>query len=81
MTERHRAERQAIAREADPCDFDRLGPTATRQQLSADDSSFLTVAKDILEEDGPSGLWRGLRPGLVLTVNPAITYGAFERSV
>ena len=26
-----------------------------------------------------TGLWLGLRPGLVLTVNPAITYGMFER--
>lgn len=25
------------------------------------------------------GLWLGLKPSLVLTVNPAITYGAFER--
>lgn len=26
-----------------------------------------------------TALWTGLRPGLVLTVNPAITYGVFER--
>jgi adenine nucleotide transporter 17 len=61
---------------------------ATRQQVgrinsddNADsrDDSFLSVAKDIVEEDGLPGLWSGLRPGLVLTVNPAITYGVFER--
>lgn len=44
-----------------------------------DPDSFLGVAKDILREDGITGLWRGLKPSLVLTVNPAITYGVYER--
>ncbi|SNX82643.1 related to ANT1 - peroxisomal ATP carrier [Melanopsichium pennsylvanicum] len=61
---------------------------ATRQQLGTSetakdgkpvDESFLGVASDILKEDGVTGLWRGLKPSLVLTVNPAITYGVFER--
>lgn len=43
------------------------------------DGSFLGVAREIIHEDGITGLWSGLRPGLVLTVNPAITYGVFER--
>ena len=43
------------------------------------DDSFLGVARDILKDDGVTGLWRGLKPSLVLTVNPAITYGVFER--
>ncbi|PWN48754.1 mitochondrial carrier [Violaceomyces palustris] len=43
------------------------------------DESFLGVARDILKEDGITGFWRGLKPSLVLTVNPAITYGVFER--
>ncbi|PIL35453.1 transporter [Ganoderma sinense ZZ0214-1] len=43
------------------------------------DDSFLGVAREIIAEEGVSGLWLGLRPGLVLTVNPAITYGMFER--
>ncbi|KAF8968055.1 mitochondrial carrier domain-containing protein [Flammula alnicola] len=43
------------------------------------DDSFMGVAREIVEEEGVSGLWLGLKPGLVLTVNPAITYGAFER--
>ncbi|KAJ3092856.1 ADP/ATP carrier protein [Quaeritorhiza haematococci] len=33
----------------------------------------------IIQEDGPMGLWRGLKASLVLCVNPAITYGVFER--
>ncbi|KAH6913229.1 adenine nucleotide transporter [Coprinopsis sp. MPI-PUGE-AT-0042] len=43
------------------------------------DDSFLGVAKEIIEEEGVGGLWLGIKPGLVLTVNPAITYGVFER--
>ncbi|KAK0538223.1 hypothetical protein OC835_001488 [Tilletia horrida] len=44
-----------------------------------DDDSFVAVAKDIYKQDGLTGFWRGLKPSLVLTVNPAITYGVFER--
>ncbi|KAG8938069.1 ADP/ATP carrier protein, partial [Tulasnella sp. 419] len=61
---------------------------ATRQQLSdvssdeksgGKDNSFLAVGREIIKEDGVTGLWTGIKPGLVLTVNPAITYGVFER--
>ena len=60
---------------------------ATRQQLGGSsgknskkgDDSFLGVGRQIVEEDGITGLWTGIKPGLVLTVNPAITYGVFER--
>lgn len=58
---------------------------ATRQQLAQPSDgparSLLEVAREIVDEDGPSGLWRGLRPGLVLTVNPALTYGLSSRYV
>ncbi|KZT29726.1 adenine nucleotide transporter [Neolentinus lepideus HHB14362 ss-1] len=43
------------------------------------DDSFFGIAKEIVREEGVTGLWLGLRPGLVLTVNPAITYGVYER--
>ena len=43
------------------------------------DGSFLAVAREIVREEGVGGLWLGIKPGLVLTVNPAITYGMFER--
>jgi len=43
------------------------------------DDSFFGVAREIVEEEGVTGLWLGLKPGLVLTVNPAITYGMYER--
>jgi solute carrier family 25 (peroxisomal adenine nucleotide transporter), member 17 len=60
---------------------------ATRQQLGGlskkngkkVDDSFLGIGQQIIKEDGITGLWTGLKPGLVLTVNPAITYGVFER--
>lgn len=40
---------------------------------------FFEVAREIIAEDGIGGLWLGIKPGLVLTINPAITYGMFER--
>ncbi|KAH9928375.1 mitochondrial carrier domain-containing protein [Fomitopsis serialis] len=43
------------------------------------DDSFFGVAKEIVDEEGVTGLWLGIKPGLVLTVNPAITYGVYER--
>ncbi|CAE6394641.1 unnamed protein product [Rhizoctonia solani] len=59
---------------------------ATRQQIGksksaagAESSSFLDVGREILKKDGVTGLWAGIKPSMVLTVNPAITYGAFER--
>ncbi|CAG8580270.1 3973_t:CDS:2 [Cetraspora pellucida] len=53
----------------------------TRQQTSivTERKSLIGTAKEITSEDGITGLWKGLGPSLVLCVNPAITYGAFER--
>ncbi len=54
----------------------------TRQQTQSKDErkSMLDTAREVVEgEDGVFGLWRGLRASLVLVVNPAITYGAYER--
>ena len=45
----------------------------------SNDDSFLAVGKEIVDKEGVTGLWLGLKPSLVLTVNPAITYGVFER--
>jgi hypothetical protein len=63
---------------------------ATRQQVGRSaressqdegpvDESLLAVAREIIREDGVTGLWLGIKPGMVLTVNPAITYGVYER--
>lgn len=54
----------------------------TRQQTQSKEErkGLLDTAKDVIEsEDGVFGLWRGLKASLVLVVNPAITYGAYER--
>ena len=41
---------------------------------------MLATAKEVIDsEDGWSGLWRGFKASLVLVVNPAITYGAYQR--
>lgn len=54
----------------------------TRQQTAhrVDRKSLFATAREVIEgPDGMSGLWRGLKASLVLVVNPAITYGAYER--
>lgn len=59
-----------------------VGVIATRQQVShhhEGDNSFIGHIREIYEQDGITGFWRGLRPSLVLTINPAITYGVYER--
>ncbi|OHF00571.1 hypothetical protein CORC01_04110 [Colletotrichum orchidophilum] len=54
----------------------------TRQQTQrkTERKGFIDTAREVIDgEDGPFGLWRGLKASLVLVVNPAITYGAYER--
>lgn len=54
----------------------------TRQQTrppAAPPVGLLATAREVVAADGPSGLWRGLKASLVLVVNPAITYGSYQR--
>lgn len=54
----------------------------TRQQTQhkSERKGLLDTGRDIIaSEDGWTGLWRGLKASLVLVVNPAITYGAYQR--
>ena len=54
----------------------------TRQQTEAkaDRKGFLETGREVANgPDGLKGLWRGIRASLVVVVNPAITYGAYER--
>lgn len=54
----------------------------TRQQTQSkyERKGMVDTARDVISsEDGWSGLWRGLKASLVLVVNPAITYGAYQR--
>lgn len=40
--------------------------------------SLLETTKEILKDEGISGLWAGLRTSLILVINPSITFFAFE---
>jgi solute carrier family 25 (peroxisomal adenine nucleotide transporter), member 17 len=71
------ATRQQVGRSLDKSSSP-VSPKSQGQSGDNDDS-FWGVAKEIVDEEGITGLWLGLKPGLVLTVNPAITYGVFER--
>jgi Mitochondrial carrier protein len=54
----------------------------TRQQTQGklERKGLLETGRDVVNsEDGWTGLWRGLKASLVLVVNPAITYGAYQR--
>ncbi|KAL4938293.1 hypothetical protein BDV06DRAFT_201190 [Aspergillus oleicola] len=54
----------------------------TRQQTQPkeDKKGLIETGKEVINsEDGWSGLWRGLKASLILVVNPAITYGAYQR--
>ena len=54
----------------------------TRQQTQrkGERKGMIETAKEVIHgPDGVTGLWRGLKASLVLVVNPAITYGAYER--
>lgn len=59
-----------------------IGVIATRQQTRPDGKkeSMLECARNIVDgPDGYSGLWKGMKASLLLSVNPAITYGAYQR--
>ena len=54
----------------------------TRQQTQpkGERKGLLDTGREVVDsEDGWSGLWRGLKASLILVVNPAITYGAYQR--
>jgi hypothetical protein len=54
----------------------------TRQQTQpkAERKGLIDTGREVVKsEDGWTGLWRGLKASLVLVVNPAITYGAYQR--
>jgi hypothetical protein len=54
----------------------------TRQQTQpvSEKRGLIETGKEVIEsEDGWTGLWRGLKASLILVVNPAITYGAYQR--
>lgn len=56
-----------------------IGVITTQQQTDKTHKSLYQLTKDILDQDGVCGLWKGLRVSLVLCINPSITYGSYER--
>ncbi|KAI9218839.1 mitochondrial carrier domain-containing protein [Blastocladiella britannica] len=53
----------------------------TRQQTTprAKRRSFYDTWMQIVNEEGVTALWKGLKASMVLVSNPSITFGAFER--
>ncbi|KAL9712685.1 hypothetical protein Ac2012v2_003922 [Leucoagaricus gongylophorus] len=41
--------------------------------------SFFETLKNLLAKEGPSALWRGIGPALILVINPIIQYTVFEQ--
>lgn len=56
-----------------------IGVITTHQQTDKHHKGLVQLTREILENDGISGLWKGLRVSLVLCINPSITYGSYER--
>lgn len=56
----------------------------TRQQTSGSKNGekakgLIETTKEVIEVDGLTALWTGLKASLILVVNPSITYGSYER--
>lgn len=59
-----------------------IAVVTTRQQTvsKSERKGMIATGKEVVDsEDGWTGLWRGMKASLVLVVNPAITYGAYQR--
>ncbi len=58
-----------------------IAVVTTRQQTQKheDKKSLFETAKDVLTSNGITGFWKGLNPSIILSINPSITYGSFER--
>ncbi|ODV70349.1 mitochondrial carrier [Hyphopichia burtonii NRRL Y-1933] len=56
-----------------------IGVITTQQQTDKTHKSLYQLTREVLDQDGVCGLWRGLRVSLVLCINPSITYGSYER--
>ncbi|TPX44706.1 hypothetical protein SeMB42_g02354 [Synchytrium endobioticum] len=59
-----------------------IGVVNTRLQTAVGEEKgmgFIGTWRNIVREEGVAGLWRGFAPSMILCVNPAITYGSFER--
>ncbi|KAI3402780.1 ANT1 [Candida oxycetoniae] len=69
----------AVAAAISQCFTMPIGVITTQQQTDKHHKNLLQLIREILDQDGVCGLWRGLRVSLVLCINPSITYGSYER--
>ncbi|KAI5960206.1 ANT1 [Candida pseudojiufengensis] len=69
----------ALAAAISQCFTMPIGVITTQQQTDKQHKNLFQLIKEILDQDGVTGLWRGLRVSLVLCINPSITYGSYER--
>ena len=54
--------------------------TRQQTQLRGVQHGLVKTGREIIDgDDGWTGLWRGLKASLVLVINPAITYGVYQR--
>lgn len=56
-----------------------VGVITTQHQTDKHHRGIPALIKEVLEHEGVTGLWKGLRVSLVLCINPSITYGSYER--
>ena len=56
-----------------------IAVVTTTQQTAREAKSMAQTAREIFADAGLPGLWSGIKASLVLSVNPAITYGAYEQ--
>lgn len=56
-----------------------IGVITTQQQTDKSAKTWIQLTKEVLKQDGITGLWKGLRVSMVLSINPSITYGSYER--
>lgn len=69
----------AIAAAISQCFTMPIGVVTTQHQTDKQQRTTSELVKQILREDGVTGLWRGLRVSLILCINPSITYGSYEK--
>ena len=58
-----------------------LNNVTTRQKTTppSERKGIIDTARELVQSDGPTRLWRGLQASVIVCINPAITYGTIER--
>ena len=56
-----------------------LQVTAVRVMVSSKTTTFGKEWRNIVDEEGVFGLWRGIAPSMILCINPAISFASFDQ--